>query len=310
MPHFYDDLDPDVRTILLAQIRNLWTHASTAIEGNRLSLGDTAFLLDEGLTISGKPLKDHQEVVGHARAIDLIYGLLERSGSIHENDLFDLHRAVQTEIVVDIYRPVGKWKNEPNFTSYVGKDDKQHWREYPRPGNIQQLMAEWLKHLNADQEEPPSTQAISDRYADLHLEFVTVHPFFDGNGRMARLLANLPVLKAGFPPIVVPAEARQAYLKTISDYQETIPHLAGLTHLDELPENPQRQRFRQLCAGFWEQTLDLVEAARAVQQEKGVLQTAALQAAALPNEAAKQDRGADEEEAASSAMRDDGDEAG
>lgn len=106
------------------------------------------------------------------------------------------------------------------------------------------------------------------------------------------MLSNLPVLKAGFPPIVVPAEARQTYLKTISDYQETIPHLAGLTHLDELPENPQRQRFRQLCEGFWEQTLDLVEAARAIQREKDVLRQAeALQTAALPNEAAKFDVG-------------------
>ena len=274
MPRFHDHLDPDIRAILLSQIRNLWTHTSTVLEGNQLSLGDTAFLLDEGLTISGKPLKDHQEVVGHARAIELIYGFLEgpdglqSSRKINEQDLFDLHRAVQTEAVVDIYRPIGKWKNEPNFTSYVGRDGKQHWREYPQPERVPQLMTEWLKHLNAPQENPVTAQDISDRHADLHLEFVTIHPFFDGNGRMARLLANLPVLKAGFPPIVVPTEARQVYKKTLSDYQETIPHLAGLAHLDELPENPQRERFRQLCAGFWEQTLELVKNARAMQQEK------------------------------------------
>lgn len=268
MPRFYDHLDPDIRSILLSQVRNLWTHTSTVLEGNQLSLGETAFVLDEGLTISGKPLKDHQEVVGHARAIELIYGLLERPGAIHENDLFDLHRAVQTEIVTDIYRPIGKWKNEPNFTSYVGRDGKQHWREYPRPENVPQLMTEWLKQMNVDQEKPSTAQDISGRYADLHLEFVTIHPFFDGNGRMARLLANLPVLRAGFPPIVVPMEARQAYLKALSDYQESVPNLVGLAHLEDLPENSQRMRFRELCVGFWGPTLELVKNARTAQQEK------------------------------------------
>ncbi|MGE0047723.1 MAG: Fic family protein [Acidithiobacillus sp.] len=268
MPRFTDNLDPDVRDILLSQIRNLWSHTSTALEGNQLSLGDTAFLLEEGLTISGKSLKDHQEVVGHARAIDLIYGLLESHRKILAQDLFDLHRAVQTDVVVDIYRPIGKWKNEPNFTSYVGQDGKQHWREYPHPQHIPQLVTEWLEHLNAPLQQADGDRCLPGKYADLHLEFVTIHPFFDGNGRLARLLANLPVLKAGFPPIVVPAEARRPYLATLSEYQETIPHLAELTCLDELPENSQRERFRELCRGFWEETLELVKNARTMQQEK------------------------------------------
>ena len=72
---FLQNLDNDIRDALLIQLRNLWTHTSTAIEGNTLTLGETAFVLEEGLTISGKPLKDHEEVVGHARAIDLIYDL-------------------------------------------------------------------------------------------------------------------------------------------------------------------------------------------------------------------------------------------
>ena len=91
---FLQDLDNDIREALLAQLRNLWTHTSTAIEGNTLTLGETAFVLEEGLTISGKPLKDHEEVVGHARAIDLIYDLIRRESDLTEKDLFDLHNAV------------------------------------------------------------------------------------------------------------------------------------------------------------------------------------------------------------------------
>lgn len=272
MRRFYDGLDPDIKAILLAQIRNLWTHSSTALEGNTLSLGDTAFLLEEGLTISGKPLKDHEEVIGHARAIDLVYGLLDRNGDtrpITEEDLFILHRAIQTGMVTDIYHPIGKWKNEPNFTNFVGKDNRQHWREYPRPEHVPQLMQEWLQVLNGPlRETSAATQRMAGQYADLHLTFVTIHPFCDGNGRMARLLANIPLLRMGFPPIVIPIESRQRYKQVLSDYQETVTDLAGLRHLDALLENAQRQAFRDLSYGFWEQTLTLVDQARAMQQEK------------------------------------------
>ncbi len=81
-------LDPDIRAALIAQVRDLWTHGSTALEGNTLTLGETKFVIEEGLTVGGKPLKDHQEVVGHARAIELIYGWTEdavsKSGMVVE----------------------------------------------------------------------------------------------------------------------------------------------------------------------------------------------------------------------------------
>jgi len=96
---FLQNLDNDIRDALLAQLRNLWTHTSTAIEGNTLSLGETAFVLEEGLAISGKPLKDHEEIVGHARAIDLVYDLIRRESDLTEKDLFDLHKGP--------YRPNG-----------------------------------------------------------------------------------------------------------------------------------------------------------------------------------------------------------
>ncbi len=74
---FLDGLNSELKNVLLTQLRNLWTHTSTAIEGNTLTLAETAFVLEEGLTVSGKPLKDHEEVVGHAKAIDLIYQLVK-----------------------------------------------------------------------------------------------------------------------------------------------------------------------------------------------------------------------------------------
>ncbi|WP_248885919.1 Fic family protein [Acidithiobacillus acidisediminis] len=265
MPKFTDELDPDIRNILLAQIRNLWTHASTALEGNSLTLGDTAFVLEEGLTISGKPIKDHEEVIGHARAIDLIYGMLDRNAHIREPEISALHKAVQTEVVMDIYQPVGAWKKESNYTNYIDQDGKQKWREYPRPEYVPHLMAEWMQKLNS---QDTQRQCPEKNYADLHLEFVCIHPFADGNGRMARLLSNVPILRSGLPPIVVPKEARREYIKTLSDYQQTVPNLADLKQLSDLPNNPQRERFHTLCKGFWKPIMELLQEAKKKQLER------------------------------------------
>ena len=101
--HALNGLDRDLQQSLLRQIRDLWTHSPTALEGNTLTLGETKFVIEEGLTVPGKPLKDHQEVMGHARAIELIYQGLD--GAITASRLFDLHRAVQVAAVTDIDKP-------------------------------------------------------------------------------------------------------------------------------------------------------------------------------------------------------------
>jgi Fic family protein len=264
---FYYGLDEDIRTILLAQIRNLWTHTSTAIEGNTLSLGDTAFVLEQGLTVSGKPLKDHQEIYGHSEAIELIYRLLA-CDKLEKTDLFDLHKAVLIDAITDIYKPVGAWKKESNFTSFVTPDGKQGWREYPIAALTDRLMSQWLRRITEFWNQELSRDRATRAYADAHLSFVTIHPFYDGNGRMARLLANLPVLAAGFPPLVIPVSDRKPYLSAISDYQNTITGLADLNDLDKLPNNQEKRRFIELCSGYWSETMELLDKAKEFQSKR------------------------------------------
>ena len=155
--------------------------------------------------------------------------------------------------------------------SYVGKDNKQAWREYPSPRNIDGLMSLWLDNLNASLAHAYHSQEAANTYADLHLSFVSIvsiHPFFDGNGRMARLFANLPVLKSGFPPIVVPQEDRYQYKLILSAYQNTIPDLAGLSDLKQLPDNHEKQYFVDLCRGYWRETIELLDKANAIQKKR------------------------------------------
>ena len=267
MLHFLSDLDPDLQEALLTQLRNLWTHSSTAIEGNTLTLGETAFVLAEGLTISGKPLKDHEEVVGHARAIDLILDWVRKERDLTEADLFALHQAVQTEVVLDIYKPVGGWKTEPNSTVGV-VDGKQVIFEFAPPADVPRLMADWFdlyRKLSASTRTGEARNAL-DAYVKLHISFVRIHPFFDGNGRLARLVANIPVLKAGLPPVIIPREARKAYIDALSAYHFTVGQIRAGEEL--LPEPRKLEAFADLCRGAWQISVDLVEEAFKKQRDR------------------------------------------
>jgi Fic family protein len=266
MFNFLKNLDNDIRDALLIQLRNLWTHTSTAIEGNTLTLGETAFVLEEGLTISGKPLKDHEEVVGHARAIDLVYAIIRRKSDLTENDLFELHKAIQTERIMDVYKPVGAWKVEPNSTVIVSGDDQTIF-EYASPEDVSGLMQSWLalfKKLII--ENPTGREDALSAYVRLHVSFVRIHPFWDGNGRMARLIANVPVIRAGYPPIIIPKEDRKEYIDALSEY-----HLAAgtLTVRSEfLPEIDKLDRFKRFCSESWSGSIKLVDEAHKKQQER------------------------------------------
>lgn len=265
MASFLDGLDADLRAALLAQFRILWTHHSTALEGNTLTLGETAFVIGEGLTVSGKSVKDHEEVIGHARAIDLLMAMLASHQEITNSHLFDLHKAVQTTVVLDIMNPIGAWKNTPNETVVVVNDKLWQNDTYALPKDVPVLMAEWVSELNRRKPCSP-VDAVND-YAFLHANFVRIHPFADGNGRMARLLSNIPLLEEGYPPIVFEYPARQEYLRCLADWQSTIgPVRAGKDALTPPPES-----FVVLCQKTWEESLKLVAEQKQVQANRNFL---------------------------------------
>ncbi len=200
----------------MQEIHALWTHHSTALEGNRLTLGDTQFVLQEGLTVSGKPLRDHQEVVGHAQAIDLLYELVTQRQALTATALFHLHTAVQgTSQPHDYFLPIGAWKMEPNGTVALTSAGSSCWHDYASPADVPALMDAWLTSVPVG--AVPAADVL-DRYTDLHLGFTAIHPFADGNGRLARLVANIPVISSGEAPVLIPHEQRRTYLELMGDW--------------------------------------------------------------------------------------------
>ncbi len=257
-------LDRDIRQSLLNQIRDLWTHTSTALEGNTLTLGETKFVIEEGLTVSGKPLKDHQEVMGHARAIELVYQGLE--GPVTETRLFDLHRAVQSAVVADIYKPYGAWNVEPNGTYAVTEDGEQTFIEYAAPEDVPALMADWLAELNRLTDAPLTEMEAVDAYAKLHLGFVHVHPFWDGNGRLARLLSNIPALRSGHLPVVIDVRDRKEYTDILARYELGAGQLSP--NMGVWPARTQGAVFQEFCQRAHQATRHLIGQAKDQQTKR------------------------------------------
>jgi Fic family protein len=262
---FYDGLPMDIRSSLLKQITALWTYDSTAIEGNTLTLGETIKVLELGLTISGKPLKDHEEVYGHAKAIELIYELMSRE-KVTVEDLFNLHRCTMEKGAIDSLCPVGYWKQDYNGTTGI-RDGKPVYMEYASPSDTPKLMSRWLKEFHRKLTTADTHVKAVNVYAWTHLSFVRIHPFFDGNGRVARLLANLPLLRCGQPPLLISLDRRAAYIDLLWKYQNAVGQIKAGDRL--LPPHESIREFKELLRKEWRETITLVaEAHRQAQQRE------------------------------------------
>ena len=180
------------------------TWSSNAIEGNTLTESETKILLEDGITVGGKPLRDIYEAVGHGEAYDYMFSLI-CSGEITEENIRELHRLFYQQIDKD---NAGQWRKVPIFvsgTTYA----------FPLPDKLQgeiSALAEWIK-TERDNYHPVEFAAL------LHLKFVTIHPFIDGNGRTARLLCNLALLQCGYLPVIVPPILKAEYNDYIRLYQ-------------------------------------------------------------------------------------------
>ena len=177
-----------------------YTYNSNAIEGNTLTLRETDMVL-RGLTIAQKPLKDHMEAVGHKEAFDFLRELVKEQVILSESIIKQIHYLVLADKKDDrgIYRRVP-----------IRIMDAKH--ESVQPYLIQPKMERLLEDYRN------STEHIIPRLARFHIEFERIHPFIDGNGRTGRLLVNLELMKAGFPPIDIKFTDRIAYYNAFDEY--------------------------------------------------------------------------------------------
>ncbi|MCD4747384.1 MAG: Fic family protein, partial [Bacteroidales bacterium] len=196
-----------IRPVLKAQLKELknyykigLTYSSNALEGNSLTESETKVVLEDGITIGGKPLKDYYEAEGHAKAFDLVYKLAKKL-EITEKNIKDLHKLFYQNINS---QNAGKYRKVRVFIS--GSEFKP-----PVPEQIPELMKSFIeKYKTNKQNYHPVVFA-----AKLHKNFVFIHPFIDGNGRIARLLMNLIFIKYQYPVTIIPPVLRMEYINLL-----------------------------------------------------------------------------------------------
>lgn len=179
-----------------------WTYNSNAIEGNSLTLRETQLVLEEGVTIRGKSLREHFEAKNHEKAIFHLQTLVKKNYQLNENDILDLHRLVLVNIEEEI---AGRYRN--GRVRIVGANFIP-----PNPLKVPYLMEE-LIHLVNKNPEKLNLLSLTTR---LHHRLVWIHPFFDGNGRTARLVMNLWLMKCGYPPAVILKNDRKKYYEALN----------------------------------------------------------------------------------------------
>ena len=177
-----------------------YTYNSNAIEGNTLTLRETDLVL-RGLTIDQKPLKDHMEAVGHKEAFEYVSELVKERALLSESIIKQIHYLVLADKTEDR----GVYRRIPVRIMGAQHEPAQPYLIIPR---MEQLLHEYEE----------STEHIVTKLAKFHIEFEAIHPFIDGNGRTGRLLVNLELMKAGFPPIDIKFTDRLTYYKAFDDY--------------------------------------------------------------------------------------------
>lgn len=181
------------------------TYTSNAIEGNTLTRQETAMVVDEGLTVSGKSLTEHQEAINHAQAFDYIQTLVSKKRQeLTAKDILNIH-----SIILDKIDDINKGRYRNVAVRLRGSETI-----LPNPLKVPELMDEFIKWLQSDSSDNPIKIAI-----DAHFKLVSIHPFVDGNGRTARLFLNLLLMQAGYPPAIIRKEDRSIYINSLEKAQ-------------------------------------------------------------------------------------------
>ncbi len=202
-------LTPSVVRAVRDDLRILLTYHSNAIEGNTLDESETQMVIEHGITISGHTVKEHLEAINHAEAITLLDALAERGAMITHADILQLHVLITEKLLPS----AGQYRDGP--VSIRGS------RHIPPPcQRVPELMEIWLAWQDGDGHGyPPIVRA-----ALAHEAFLNIHPFYDGNGRAARLLLNLQLMRDGYPTVLIQRSARETYIRALEaahfgDYQ-------------------------------------------------------------------------------------------
>ena len=180
-----------------------WTYHSNAIEGNTLTLLETKVVL-EGITVGGKALREHFEAINHRNAIYYVEDIIKKEEPFSEWQIRNIHQLILKNIDDD---NAGRYRQQNVLISGATNTPPDYTL-------LNDKMAHFVDWYNSESSQLHPIE----RAAKVHADFVGIHPFIDGNGRTSRLLMNLELMKAGYPPCVITVENRLAYYEALDQW--------------------------------------------------------------------------------------------
>lgn len=196
-------LNPSIVRKLEEEFSIAWTYNSNAIEGNTLTLQETEIVLHTGVTIGGKTVNEHFEVINHKKGIDYVNAVVARKENVTEETVKNLHALILQSI------------DDTEAGTYRRQNVRILGARHipPQSVKIPRLMGEFIEWFHQHE----YALSIPELAAEIHYKLVMIHPFIDGNGRLARLLMNLILMKHGYPPAIILKVDRKRYYRVLNE---------------------------------------------------------------------------------------------
>lgn len=211
---------PDaVRKRVDYKLRLEWNYHSNSMEGNSLTKEETRSVMVNNITVEGKPLKDVLEMRGHDGVVQDIMKMGRGELRLSESRIRDVHRAIMNEESPEQAAKIGKWKTGDNYALNY----RSERFDYAPHAEVPERMHTLINWLNAEGEK--IARDVEDALHPVllalkfHLDYVSIHPFYDGNGRTARIFTNLILAAYGYPPMYVKTDERETYYQYLADVQ-------------------------------------------------------------------------------------------
>ncbi|WP_207510784.1 Fic family protein [Longitalea luteola] len=213
-------IDEEREAIIMQKLRLDWDYHSNHLEGNSLTYGETKALILFGITAQGKPLHDHLEITGHDEAIKWVTEIVKDDYPITEVFIRELHKLLLKEpyerkaVTADGKETtkrieIGKYKSVPNHVLTRTGEIFRFATPEETPAKMQELI-QWYRQKKDARDTNPVILA-----AEFHYKFILIHPFDDGNGRVARILMNFILMQYGFPPAIIKTDDKSNYFSAL-----------------------------------------------------------------------------------------------
>ncbi len=215
----YGKLDKPILDRINYRFRLDWNYHSNIMEGNSLTKEETRSIMVRNIDVKGKPLKDVLEMKGHDEVITSLLQIGKGDARLSEKRIMDIHRAIMHEENPEQQKKIGQWKNVNNhIINYKG--EKFDFTPHPE---VPEKMHELLNKTNAAVDAIVSGKKDAPHPAivafEFHLRYISIHPFYDGNGRTCRIFTNLLLIAFGYPPVIIRLDEKTRYYQYLADIQ-------------------------------------------------------------------------------------------